>query len=219
MFHVYGFLCLFTVFCAYVSDSPFDFFDCDTASQFLTIAAGNMMPMGMWPAMGMPQQHYYGDHPTPVMMGGYGDSRYPPAPSYPSDRDHGYPPYDRRDDHYYSRDRDDDYYHRGGGYRGSRRSRSPPPRRGDRRGPPPPSRPPRNEPPADARENPSRTLFVRNLDFSTTEEQLKEMFEKYGQVVSNFKWIVILMLCREIKSLFNRMEKRGMVFISYVGYR
>lgn len=50
------------------------------------------------------------------------------------------------------------------------------------------------------RERPSRTLFVRNISYEVTEEELRPIFEKYG----------------EIKKFFNRVSKRGMAFITYV---
>lgn len=50
------------------------------------------------------------------------------------------------------------------------------------------------------RERPSRTLFVRNINYSVSESTIREMFEQYG----------------EIKRFFNLIEKRGMCFVTYV---
>jgi RNA recognition motif-containing protein len=52
-------------------------------------------------------------------------------------------------------------------------------------------------------ERPSRTLFIRNVNYGVSEEILREMFEPYG----------------EIKRFFNLIEKRGMAFVTYYDSR
>lgn len=53
------------------------------------------------------------------------------------------------------------------------------------------------------REKPARTLFVRNIAYETSEDVIREMFGKYG----------------EIKKIFNLIPTRGMVFLSYYDLR
>jgi len=50
------------------------------------------------------------------------------------------------------------------------------------------------------REFPCRTLFVRNIAYEVSTDELREMFEQYG----------------EIKRFFPLINKRGMAFITYV---
>ena len=52
----------------------------------------------------------------------------------------------------------------------------------------------------DARERPCRTLFVRNIDYNTTEGEIRMVFGRYG----------------DIKSIFDLINRRGMVFLTYV---
>lgn len=47
---------------------------------------------------------------------------------------------------------------------------------------------------------PSRTLFVRNIAFSVTEEEVKSLFSRYG----------------EVRRIFNLIQKRGMAFVTFV---
>lgn len=54
--------------------------------------------------------------------------------------------------------------------------------------------------PRSVHERPTRTLFVRNVNYTVSEKQLRETFQKYG----------------EIKRIFNLIEKRGMAFVTYV---
>lgn len=49
-------------------------------------------------------------------------------------------------------------------------------------------------------EKPSKTLFVRNVDYGTTEEEIRDVFEKFGP----------------IKEIFSRISTRGMVFVTFV---
>jgi len=49
-------------------------------------------------------------------------------------------------------------------------------------------------------EQQTRTLFVRNISYHTSERALLELFEKYG----------------DVKRTFNLIDKRGMAFITYV---
>jgi RNA recognition motif-containing protein len=49
-------------------------------------------------------------------------------------------------------------------------------------------------------EQQSRTLFVRNVSYNTSERTLMDLFKKYG----------------EVKRVFNLIDKRGMAFITYV---
>ena len=51
------------------------------------------------------------------------------------------------------------------------------------------------------KERHTRTLFVRNLPFEYTEEELKRMFEKFGEVK---------------KSYLLSGDKKGMAFVTYV---
>ena len=50
---------------------------------------------------------------------------------------------------------------------------------------------------------PSRTLFIRNVAFDVSEEQVRALFTKYG----------------EIKTLFSMLERRGLVFVTYFDIR
>ncbi|KAI8890132.1 hypothetical protein K501DRAFT_319850 [Backusella circina FSU 941] len=54
-----------------------------------------------------------------------------------------------------------------------------------------------------ARERPCRTLFVRNIQYKIPEEQVRGMFEKFG----------------EIKDVFNLIDNRGMIFITFYDVR
>jgi RNA recognition motif-containing protein len=49
-------------------------------------------------------------------------------------------------------------------------------------------------------EKQSRTLFVRNINYTVTEREIREAFESFG----------------EIKDVFNRIETRGIIFITFV---
>ena len=49
-------------------------------------------------------------------------------------------------------------------------------------------------------EKPSRTLFVRNINYDATESEVREIFEKYGVV----------------QDVFSIIETRGMVFVTFV---
>lgn len=53
---------------------------------------------------------------------------------------------------------------------------------------------------APAKEKPTRTLFVRNISYDYSPDEIEQMFAKYGQ----------------IKKFFNLISKRGMAFITYV---
>lgn len=48
-----------------------------------------------------------------------------------------------------------------------------------------------------------RTLFVRNVNYGATEEEIRDSFEKYGKV----------------KQIFSRISTRGMVFVTYSDLR
>uniref|UniRef100_A0A7S4MEE6 RRM domain-containing protein n=1 Tax=Vannella robusta TaxID=1487602 RepID=A0A7S4MEE6_9EUKA len=48
-------------------------------------------------------------------------------------------------------------------------------------------------------EKPSKTLFVRNINYSTTEQDLRDIFQKYGQ----------------LEEVFTRISTRGMAFITF----
>lgn len=52
-------------------------------------------------------------------------------------------------------------------------------------------------------EQQSRTLFVRNVSYNTSERTLMDLFKKYG----------------EVKRVFNLIDKRGMAFITYYDIR
>ncbi|KAI8369566.1 uncharacterized protein BYT42DRAFT_503276, partial [Radiomyces spectabilis] len=54
-----------------------------------------------------------------------------------------------------------------------------------------------------SREKPCRTLFVRNIQYSTNVGEIKEVFDKFGHV----------------KDIFNLIEKRGMAFITFYDLR
>ncbi|CEG75176.1 hypothetical protein RMATCC62417_10267 [Rhizopus microsporus] len=54
-----------------------------------------------------------------------------------------------------------------------------------------------------ARERPCRTLFVRNVQYGITESEIRNLFEKFG----------------EVKDVFNLIENRGMIFITYYDVR
>ena len=49
-------------------------------------------------------------------------------------------------------------------------------------------------------EKPTRTLFVRNIDYNATEDEVREVFEKYGYV----------------QGVFSRIDSRGMAFVTFV---
>lgn len=49
-------------------------------------------------------------------------------------------------------------------------------------------------------ERPCRTLFVRNVNYETTETYLENLFRKFG----------------EIKTFFSLVPTRGMIFVTYV---
>ncbi|EPZ34545.1 RNA-binding domain-containing protein [Rozella allomycis CSF55] len=65
--------------------------------------------------------------------------------------------------------------------------------------PPPPE--PQKEPVT--REEPFRTLFVRNIEYGCPEQEIRELFEPFG----------------DIKSIYNLIEKRGMAFVTYYDIR
>ena len=46
----------------------------------------------------------------------------------------------------------------------------------------------------------SRTLFIRNVQFDTKEQEIMDKFEPFG----------------DIKTVFNLVAKRGLIFITYV---
>jgi RNA recognition motif-containing protein len=77
-------------------------------------------------------------------------------------------------------------------------------RGGSDRGPPRydpyPSRHNETKSEAPAKEKPTRTLFVRNISYDYSPDEIEQMFAKYGQ----------------IKKFFNLISKRGMAFITYV---
>jgi len=52
-------------------------------------------------------------------------------------------------------------------------------------------------------EKPNRTLFIRNVNYKTTEEDVRKVFEEYGTVTN----------------MFSRIEKRGMVFVTFSDIR
>jgi len=52
-------------------------------------------------------------------------------------------------------------------------------------------------------EKPSRTLFIRNVQYETPEKEIHDMFSKFG----------------EIRKFFNIVAKRGMAFVTYVSDR
>ena len=54
----------------------------------------------------------------------------------------------------------------------------------------------------DAQENkkPCRVLFVRNVDYSASQRDVRELFAPFG----------------EIKTIFDLIAKRGLVFVTYV---
>ncbi|KAF9927252.1 hypothetical protein FBU30_003363 [Linnemannia zychae] len=52
-------------------------------------------------------------------------------------------------------------------------------------------------------ERPNRSLFVRNIDYNTSVEDVRAMFEPYG----------------DIQSLFSLIDSRGMIFITYYDIR
>ncbi|KAG2188871.1 hypothetical protein INT44_004011 [Umbelopsis vinacea] len=54
-----------------------------------------------------------------------------------------------------------------------------------------------------ALERPCRTLFIRNIQYNMTEDNLRAKFEQYG----------------EIKTFFSLIEKRGMLFVTYFDIR
>ncbi|KAI9251784.1 hypothetical protein BDA99DRAFT_563490 [Phascolomyces articulosus] len=54
-----------------------------------------------------------------------------------------------------------------------------------------------------AREKPCRTLFVRNIQYDLKAHEIREMYEKFG----------------EVKEVFNLIESRGMVFVTFYDIR
>ncbi|KAI8140265.1 hypothetical protein BJV82DRAFT_715796 [Fennellomyces sp. T-0311] len=54
-----------------------------------------------------------------------------------------------------------------------------------------------------AREKPCRTLFVRNIQYNLKAHEMKDMFEKFG----------------EVKEVFNLIESRGMIFVTFYDIR
>jgi len=52
-------------------------------------------------------------------------------------------------------------------------------------------------------EKPNRTLFIRNVNYKSTEDEVRKVFEQYG-IVTN---------------IFSRIEKRGMVFVTFSDIR
>lgn len=80
-------------------------------------------------------------------------------------------------------------------------------RGGSDRGPPRydpyPSRHNETKSEAPAKEKPTRTLFVRNISYDYSPDEIEQMFAKYGQ----------------IKKFFNLISKRGMAFITYYDLR
>jgi len=52
-------------------------------------------------------------------------------------------------------------------------------------------------------EKPSRVLFVRNINYNATEQEVREVFEKFGTVID----------------VFSRIESRGMAFITFSDIR
>jgi RNA recognition motif-containing protein len=52
------------------------------------------------------------------------------------------------------------------------------------------------------KERPTRTLFVRNISYNVSENEVYEIFAKFG----------------ELKRFFNLIEKRGMAFVTYVRF-
>jgi RNA recognition motif-containing protein len=80
-------------------------------------------------------------------------------------------------------------------------------RGGSDRGPPRydpyPSRHNETKSEAPAKEKPTRTLFVRNISYDYSPDEIEQMFAKYGQ----------------IKKFFNLISKRGMAFITYTKVR
>jgi RNA recognition motif-containing protein len=49
-------------------------------------------------------------------------------------------------------------------------------------------------------DKPTRTLFIRNISYDTSERSVVDLFSKYG----------------EINRVFNLIPKRGMAFVTYV---
>jgi RNA recognition motif-containing protein len=47
---------------------------------------------------------------------------------------------------------------------------------------------------------PCRTIFVRNVQFETSEDQVRDVFEKFG----------------DLKTVFSLIHKRGLCFITFV---
>eukprot|EP01126_Amoeba_proteus_P010297 TRINITY_DN14007_c0_g1_i1.p2 TRINITY_DN14007_c0_g1~~TRINITY_DN14007_c0_g1_i1.p2 ORF type:complete len:110 (+),score=14.09 TRINITY_DN14007_c0_g1_i1:60-389(+) len=52
-------------------------------------------------------------------------------------------------------------------------------------------------------EKPSRTLFIRNIEYETEESTIRDLFAPYG----------------DIKSIFNLISTRGMAFITFYNLR
>ncbi|OBZ80558.1 Protein MEI2-like 2, partial [Choanephora cucurbitarum] len=57
--------------------------------------------------------------------------------------------------------------------------------------------------PRAAREKPCRTLFVRNVQYTIPESEIRNLFAEYG----------------EIKDVFNLIENRGMIFVTFYDVR
>ncbi|KAI8368872.1 hypothetical protein EDC96DRAFT_441073, partial [Choanephora cucurbitarum] len=57
--------------------------------------------------------------------------------------------------------------------------------------------------PRAAREKPCRTLFVRNVQYTIPESEIRSLFAEYG----------------EIKDVFNLIENRGMIFVTFYDVR
>eukprot|EP00029_Vermamoeba_vermiformis_P007110 TRINITY_DN297_c0_g1_i2.p1 TRINITY_DN297_c0_g1~~TRINITY_DN297_c0_g1_i2.p1 ORF type:complete len:388 (+),score=36.08 TRINITY_DN297_c0_g1_i2:98-1261(+) len=95
----------------------------------------------------------------------------------------------RQRDHPYARG---GYSGRGGSDRGPPRYDPYPSRQNDRE---------KSEAPA--KEKPTRTLFVRNISYDYSPDEIEQMFAKYGK----------------IKKFFNLISKRGMAFITYFDLR
>ncbi len=47
---------------------------------------------------------------------------------------------------------------------------------------------------------PSRTIFLRNVQFETNENEVRKVFEKFG----------------DLKTVFSLISKRGLCFITFV---
>lgn len=49
-------------------------------------------------------------------------------------------------------------------------------------------------------EKPTRTLFIRNIPYTTNEEEVRQLFSPFG----------------DIKLVFSLIQKRGLAFVTYV---